>query len=200
LSNRRDHAGAQNRRGRCVALLRNHFKLLARRCVCASQIPSAARDAAGSTGCSCFMFGGVLFSSALLGPSRPCDQTRGQGRPLAMFPVPGRPWCDRRRRHFWALRGRGMIDPGYVARPTKGAATSAAPLSEEAESLRRPAVVVSFSPPRREPIANSAASRSPLPFTRLSRVCPRCRAPCVNSMAAMKVPYRFCSNLERPAE
>jgi len=49
-------------------LIEQLLKLLAGRCVYASQILAGARDAAGSTCCSCFLFGGVLSSRAFLSP------------------------------------------------------------------------------------------------------------------------------------
>ena len=116
---------------------------------------------------------------------------------MAIVPVPGRPRRDRRRGHLWWPRGRGMIDPDHVARPTKRTPRSTASLFEEAESLRTPAVVVSFAPPRPEPVARSAASCSPLPFARLPPGLSRVARP-ANSMADMKRLSRFCLNLESP--
>src|SRR5208283_3992098 len=97
------HPGAQNRRSRRVAFLRDQSKLLARRRVCASQILAAARDTAESTCCSCSMFGGVLFSSALIGAPRgrpiklearedpwPCSRCQGDRGVIVASAISGR--------------------------------------------------------------------------------------------------------------
>src|SRR5271154_1373765 len=90
-----DHAGAQDRRGRRVALSRNHFKLLARRWVYASQILAAAQDAAGSTCCSCSIFAGVLLSLASLRPIEACNQPNPSARSCHSQRARGPPSTDR---------------------------------------------------------------------------------------------------------
>ena len=126
-------------------------------------------------------------------PERPVEaRARGREKPSAIVRAPAKPCRNRQRLHRRAARA----DPA-VGRATSRDCPYSAVYREPLRGRlprrdRSPAVVVSSSSPRREPVTRSTVSRSPCRafgagFSRLTH-------PCGNSMADMRMPYLYsCS-------